>query len=51
MLKQKRTDPPPSYCPNCAIHNLKGMMALVEETKESRIGPHVSTSQTSRRLC
>ncbi len=29
VLKQKRDDPPPSYCPRCAVNQLKGAMLLV----------------------
>ncbi|MFH1122669.1 MAG: hypothetical protein V1758_03305, partial [Pseudomonadota bacterium] len=40
ILKQKRTDPPPSYCPNCAINHLKGTMTPVGDRHESAPGPH-----------
>lgn len=35
VLKQRRGESPPSYCPNCAINHLKGEMVLVRETVES----------------
>lgn len=29
VLTQKRDDPPPSYCPRCAVNQLKGAMLPV----------------------
>jgi predicted Zn-ribbon and HTH transcriptional regulator len=39
VLKQRRTDPSPSYCPNCAIHHMKGTMILVEEKQRAKGSP------------
>jgi rubrerythrin len=29
ILKQKRGDAPPGYCPNCAINHQKGEMVIL----------------------
>jgi rubrerythrin len=34
VMKPKKEDPKPSYCPNCAIHNHKGEMVPVTVTIE-----------------
>ncbi|MBW2063573.1 MAG: hypothetical protein JRJ03_01450 [Deltaproteobacteria bacterium] len=34
VLKQERSDPPPSYCPQCAVNHVRGEMALMEEYSE-----------------
>jgi len=39
VLKQRRTDPLPSYCPNCAIHHMKGIMIPVENKNRELRGP------------
>jgi hypothetical protein len=39
VLKQRSTDPSPSYCPNCAIHHTKGTMILVEEQQRAKGSP------------
>ena len=39
VLKQKKTDFLPSYCPNCAIHHMKGIMIPVEEISGELEGP------------
>lgn len=32
ILKQKKGDTPPSYCPNCAINHKKGEMVVLEHS-------------------
>lgn len=40
VIKIRRGESPPSYCPNCAINQLKGVMVLIRE-KERVAGPNV----------
>jgi len=41
VLIRKKEDPPPSYCPNCAINHLKGKMAPVRDGRERSTEPRV----------
>jgi len=39
VLIRDRKDPPPSYCPNCAINHLKGEMVPVGDNREHGAEP------------
>lgn len=41
VLIRKGKDPPPSYCPNCAIHHLKGEMVRVGDNRKRGAEPHL----------
>jgi rubredoxin len=41
VLRPKKEDPKPAYCPNCALHNAKGEMVLVGESVNRRLDPKI----------
>jgi len=41
VLIRKEEDPPPSYCPNCAINHLKGEMVPVVDNQKRGAEPHL----------
>jgi len=43
VLKQRRGESPPSFCPNCALHNHKGEMVLVGESVSRRLDLKIET--------
>jgi rubredoxin len=38
VIRPKKEDPKPAYCPNCALHNHKGQMVMVVESGDRRPG-------------
>lgn len=38
VLKPREEDPKPAYCPNCALHSLKGEMVLIRSSADDDTG-------------